>query len=161
MITSREGRPRGRRTDFAYFNDDGVLVAYRHENWKAVFCEMKKPGGFAVWYEPFTCLRIPKLFNLRMDPFERADIVSDQYDDWRIENAYLMGWMTMHAGAFLETFVDYPPSQPPASFTIDQIQRERRAQDPRESQKRGRQVGACAHLPVGAYRSWQVHLLPL
>jgi arylsulfatase len=114
--------PKGARTDFAYFNDDGILVAYRHENWKAVFCEMKQPGGFAVWYEPFTCLRIPKLFNLRMDPFERADIVSDQYDDWRIENAYLMGWMTMHAGAFLETFVDYPPSQPPASFTIDQIQ---------------------------------------
>jgi hypothetical protein len=122
---------KGARTDFAYFNDDGVLVAYRHENWKAVFCEMRKPGGFAVWYEPFTCLRIPKLFNLCMDPFERADIVSDQYDDWRITNAYLHGWLTMHAAAFLETFVEYPPSQPPASFTIDQIQEnvERRIQE--------------------------------
>ena len=54
-----------------------------------------------------------------MDPFARADIVSDQYDHWRLENAYLMGWMIMHAGVFLETFVDYPPSQLPASFTID------------------------------------------
>jgi arylsulfatase A-like enzyme len=115
---------KGARKEFAYFNDDGVLVAFRHENWKAVFCEMVKPGGFAVWYEPFTCLRIPKLFNLRMDPYERADIVSDQYDAWRVDNAYLMGWMTIHAGALLETFVEYPPSQEPASFTIDQIQRD-------------------------------------
>ncbi len=117
-------QPKGARTDFAYFNDDAVLVAFRHGDWKAVFCEMKKPGGFAVWYEPFTCLRIPKLYNLRMDPFERADVVSDQYDDWRITNAYLMGWMTMHAAEFLQTFVEYPPSQEPASFTIDQIARD-------------------------------------
>ncbi len=114
-------KPKGERTDFAYFNDDGVMVAFRHGDWKAVFCEMKSPGGFAVWYEPFTCLRIPKLYNLRMDPYERADIVSDQYDDWRVQNAYLMGWMTFHAAQLLETFVEFPPSQEPASFTIDQI----------------------------------------
>jgi arylsulfatase len=69
-------QPKGERTEFAYHNDDGVLVAFRHGNWKAVFCEMQKPGGFAVWYTPFTCLRIPKLFNLRMEPMERADISS-------------------------------------------------------------------------------------
>jgi arylsulfatase len=109
---------KGARTDFAYFNDDAELVAYRHENWKAVFREQKKPGGFPVWYEPFTDYRIPKLFNLRMDPYERADVVSNQYDKWRIENAYLMGWLNLKAGAFLETFAAYPPSQPPASFTI-------------------------------------------
>ena len=122
LLTGQQ--PKGARTDFAYFNDDGVLVAYRHDDWKAVFCQMEKPGGFAVWYTPFTCLRIPKLYNLRMDPYERADIVSDQYDDWRIQNAYLMGWMTFHAAEFLQTFVDYPPSQEPASFTIDQVQRD-------------------------------------
>ena len=83
-------QPKGERHEFAYFNDDGVLVAFRRDNWKAVFCEMRPQGGFRVWYEPFTCLRIPKLYNLRMDPFERADI-SDQYDDWRVQNAYLMG----------------------------------------------------------------------
>ena len=61
-------QPNGARTDFAYYDDDGVLVAFRHENWKAVFCEQKKPGGFPVWYEPLVCFRIPKLYNLRMDP---------------------------------------------------------------------------------------------
>jgi arylsulfatase len=118
-LTGQE--PKGKREEFAYFNDDGVLVAFRHGNWKAVFCEMTAPGGFKVWYEPFTCYRVPKIFNLRMDPYERADIVSDQYDDWRVKNAYLMGWLTMHAAEFLETFVEYPPSQEPASFTIDQV----------------------------------------
>jgi arylsulfatase A-like enzyme len=117
-------QPTSARTDFAYYNDDGVLVAYRHGDWKAVFCEMEKPGGFAVWYTQFNCLRIPKLFNLRMDPYERADIVSDQYDDWRVKNAYLMGWMTFHAADFIQTFVQYPPSQTPASFTIDQIEKD-------------------------------------
>lgn len=72
------------RTDFAYFDDDAELVAWRHADWKAVFREQPAPGGFAVWYEPFTEYCIPKLFNLRMDPYERADIVSDQYDDFRI-----------------------------------------------------------------------------
>jgi arylsulfatase len=121
-------QPKSARTDFAYYNDDGILVAYRHDAWKAVFCEMQKPGGFQVWYTPFVCLRIPKLFNLRMDPYERADIVSDQYDDWRVKNAYLMGWMTFHAANFIETFVEYPPSQPPASFTVDQIEKDVEAQ---------------------------------
>ena len=109
------------RTDFAYFDDDGDLVAYRHGDWKAVFEEQKKPGGFPVWYEPLTAYRIPKVFNLRMDPYERADVVSDQYDDWRVKNAYLMGWLNFKAAAFLQTFKDYPPSQVPASFTIDQV----------------------------------------
>ncbi len=112
------------RTEFPYFNDDAELVAYRYNNWKGVFREQPAPGGFAVWYEPFTEYRIPKLFNLRMDPYERADIVSNQYDDWRVKNAFLMGEITFHAAAFLETFVEYPPSQPPASFTVDQVEKE-------------------------------------
>ncbi len=113
----------GPRTDFAYCDDDGDLVAYRHGDWKAVFAEQKRPGGFAVWYEPLTVYRIPKVFNLRMDPYGRADVVSDQYDDWRIKNAYLIGWMNLKAAAFPQTFRDYPPSQAPANFTIDQVQR--------------------------------------
>ena len=59
-----------------------------------------------------------------MDPFERADITSDQYDDWRVKNAYLMGWMNLKAAAFLDTFKQFPPSQAPASFTIDQVQKD-------------------------------------
>jgi arylsulfatase A-like enzyme len=79
-------QPKSARKEFAYFNDDGVLVAYRLDDWKAVFVEMKHPGGFQVWQEPFTPLRVPKLLHLRMDPFERADIVSDQYFDWVVRN---------------------------------------------------------------------------
>ena len=115
------GKSKDPRTEFAYFDDDGELVAFRHGDWKAVFAEQKKPGGFPVWYEPLTVYRIPKLFNLRMDPYERADIVSDQYDDWRVKNTYLMGYVNLKAAAFLQTFKDYPPSQIPASFTIDQV----------------------------------------
>ncbi|AYC33061.1 arylsulfatase [Pseudomonas cavernae] len=109
------------RSEFYYFNDDGVLVAMRSGDWKTVFCEQRAPGGFAVWSEPFTCLRAPKLFNLRMDPYERADVVSDQYYDWLTKNAYLFAMATMKSAVFLETFVEYPPSQRPASFSIDQV----------------------------------------
>jgi arylsulfatase A-like enzyme len=117
-------QPKSAREDFAYFNDDGVLVAYRLGDWKAVFVEMKYPGGFQVWQEPFTPLRVPKLFNLRMDPYERADIVSDQYFDWLAHNDFKVFQLTSHAAAFLETFVEYPPSQEQASFSIDQIARD-------------------------------------
>nr|WP_315529322.1 arylsulfatase [uncultured Achromobacter sp.] len=112
------------REDFYYFNDDGLLVAMRFENWKVVFCEQKAPGGFAVWKEPFVCLRVPKVFNLRMDPYERADIVSDQYNDWLTKNAYLAFIGSAKAGEFLQTFIDWPPSQNPPSFSTDQVQKE-------------------------------------
>lgn len=121
-LTGQETK--GPRNDFAYFNDDGVLVAYRLGDWKAVFVEMKYPGGFQVWQEPFTPLRVPKLYHLRMDPFERADIVSDQYFDWLVRNDFKIAQITMHAAGFLQTFIEYPPSQEPASFSIDQIARD-------------------------------------
>jgi arylsulfatase A-like enzyme len=115
---------KGERQEFAYFNDDAELVAYRLGDWKAVFAEMKYPGGFNVWQEPFTPLRVPKLFNLRMDPFEQADIVSDQYFDWFARNDYIDAQIVSHAAVFLQTFLEYPPSQEPASFSIDQIARD-------------------------------------
>jgi hypothetical protein len=78
-------------------------------------------GQLAIWENPFTCLRLPKMFNLRMDPYEHAEISGSLYDQWRAENGYLIFDATTKAAAFLETFVEYPPSQPPASFSIDQI----------------------------------------
>jgi arylsulfatase len=117
-------QPKSARQEFAYFNDDGVLVAYRLDDWKAVFVEMKHPGGFQVWMELFTPLRVPKLFHLRMDPYERADIVSDQYFDWLARNDFKVAQITSHAAVFLQTFIEYPPSQEPASFSIDQIARD-------------------------------------
>jgi len=107
------------RKDFFYFDDDGLLVAVRHENWKFIFCEQRKPGGYEVWSNPLTCLRIPRMYNLRMDPYERAELTSDQYNDWQVHNAYLMFQGGMVAQAFMDTFKDYPPSQLPQSFTID------------------------------------------
>ncbi|MCY1279660.1 hypothetical protein D9M71_71510 [compost metagenome] len=132
----------GARNEFYYFNDDGDLVAMRFGDWKAVFCEQRKPGGFEVWSEPFVCLRIPKLFNLRMDPFETADIVSDQYNDWLVRNAYLIGMATMKSSQFLQTFVEWPPSQRPASFTIDQV---RKAVDAKIAEKMKQQQAAQQH----------------
>ncbi len=113
--------PNSARQDFYYFNDDGNLVAYRYKDWKIVFCEQREPGGFQVWANPFTCLRAPKVFNLRMDPYERADIVSDQYYDWLAQNAYLIQYGVWRVAPFLETFKEYPPSQRPASFSVDQM----------------------------------------
>lgn len=112
------------REDFYYFNDDGLLVAMRYKNWKAVFCEQQAPGGFAVWKDPFVCLRVPKLFNLRMDPYERADVVSNQYYDWLVKNDYLVLAASVKAAKFLQTFIEWPPSQRPASFSVDQVQAE-------------------------------------
>lgn len=114
-------QPKSARNEFFYFNDDGNLVAYRYDNWKIVFCEQRRPGGFEVWANPFTCLRAPKVFNLRMDPMERADVVSDQYYDWLARNAYLIQYGVWKVAPFLGTFKDFPPSQRPASFSVDQM----------------------------------------
>jgi arylsulfatase A-like enzyme len=116
-LTGQEAR--SPRRDFFYFDDDGLLVAVRHENWKGVFCEQRQPGGLQVWQNPLTCLRTPQLYNLRLDPYERADFTSDQINDWRVHNAYLLFQLGMVASEFMETFKEYPPSQEPQSFTID------------------------------------------
>ena len=89
------------------------------DNWKFVFCEQRAPGNLNIWMEPFACLRLPKIYNLRMDPYERADITSDQYIDWLVNNVYLNVQGTIHGAGIMETFKEYPPSQAPASFTVD------------------------------------------
>jgi arylsulfatase len=105
---------------FIYFSDDGDVLGIRFDNWKAVFMEQRTPGTMQVWAEPFVPLRLPKLYNLRTDPFERADITSNTYFDWLIDSAYLVLAASTVVGEFLETFKDFPPRQRAASFTIDQ-----------------------------------------
>jgi arylsulfatase len=108
------------RPGFIYFDDDGDLVALRWNNWKIVFMEQRAPGTLRVWAEPFVPLRVPKLYNLRTDPYERADITSNTYYDWLLDRAYLVFAAQVLVTQFLETFQKFPPRQKPASFTIDQ-----------------------------------------
>jgi arylsulfatase A-like enzyme len=115
-------QPNGARKEFIYFNDDGDLVALRYGNWKVVFEEQRATGTLRIWAEPFTKLRVPKIFNLRSDPYERADITSNTYYDWLMsDGAGVFIAAPPVVGQFLATFKDYPPSQRPSSFSIDQI----------------------------------------
>jgi arylsulfatase A-like enzyme len=109
------------RQEFFYFSDDGDLTGLRYDNWKAVFAEQRMRGTLAIWGEPFVHTRIPKLFNLRADPYERADVTSNTYWDWYLNHVYLLVPMQTYVGQFLATFKEFPPSQKPASFTIDQV----------------------------------------
>jgi arylsulfatase len=108
------------RKGLVYFSDDGDVLGLRFDNWKLVFMEQRCAGTLQIWAEPFVPLRIPKLFNLRTDPFERADITSNTYYQWLIENAYLVMAGTNVIGEFLQTFAEFPPRQKAATFTIDQ-----------------------------------------
>jgi arylsulfatase len=108
------------RQGFIYFDDDGDLVALRFDNWKVVFMEQRAPGTMRVWAEPFVPLRLPKVYNLRTDPFERADITSNTYYDWLIDHGAIVFASQAIVTQFLATFKDFPPRQKAASFTIDQ-----------------------------------------
>jgi arylsulfatase len=110
------------RNEFFYFNDDGDLVAFRYDNWKIVFMQQRQPGTLAIWGEPFVTTRIPYLYNLRTDPYERAEITSNTYWDWYIDRVFLLVPAQAIVAEFLQTFVDYPPRMKAASFTIDQVQ---------------------------------------
>jgi len=109
------------RKEFFYINDDAQLVAIRYQNWKVVFCEQKTPGTLDIWAEPFVCRRLPKLFNLRSDPYERADITSNTYYDWTMQRAYLFVPAQAFVQQFIGTFKDFPPRQKPSSFGVDQV----------------------------------------
>jgi arylsulfatase len=108
------------RQGMVYFSDDGDVLALRYDNWKVVFMEQRVQGTLQIWAEPFVALRVPKLFNLRTDPFERADYTSNTYYDWFLDNDYLALAATFIMTQFLDTFVEFPPRQKAASFTIDQ-----------------------------------------
>jgi arylsulfatase len=109
------------RKEFVYFSDDGDLMALRYDNWKFVYAQQRAEGTFAVWVEPFVKTRMPMIFNLRTDPYERAPITSNTYWDWMLERTYLRDYSTRIIRDFLNTFKEYPPRQKPASFTIDQL----------------------------------------
>jgi arylsulfatase A-like enzyme len=95
--------------------------ALRYRDWKMVFMEQKTVGTFRVWMDPFVPLRVPLIFNLRRDPYERAEITSNTYYDWLLDRAYLLVPAQAFVGEFLKTFIEYPPRQKAASFSLDQV----------------------------------------
>lgn len=109
------------RNEFFYFSDDGDLTSLRFDNWKFVFAEQRATGTLQIWAEPLTRLRVPKIFNLRMDPYERADLTSNTYYDYVLDHAFLLIPAQEYVAKFIATFKDYPPRQKPASFSIDQV----------------------------------------
>jgi arylsulfatase-like protein len=108
------------REHFFYVSDDGDLTALRYDNWKLVFKEQRCPGTLKVWAEPFTDLRVPKIFNLRTDPYERADITSNTYYDWLLDHAFMAIPAQAYVAQMLQTFAEFPPRQKSASFNLDQ-----------------------------------------
>ena len=111
----------GPRVEFFYFSDDGDLLALRYGNWKMHFKVQDQAGTMRIWQREFENLRIPYLFNLRTDPYERATITSNDYWNWYIRHVFLLVPAQDVVGKFLATFKEYPPRQKAASFTIDQV----------------------------------------
>ncbi|MCF8064052.1 MAG: arylsulfatase, partial [Desulfarculaceae bacterium] len=109
------------RQEFFYFSDDGDLTGLRFDNWKFVFAEQRTRGTLQIWAEPYVHLRIPRLFNLRADPYEKADVTSNTYWDWYMDHVFLIIPAQQYVGKFLATFKEFPPRQKAASFTIDQV----------------------------------------
>jgi arylsulfatase len=111
------------RSEFIYLNDAAEVVAIRVGDWKAVYLE-NRAKQLQVWREPFIQLRLPLLFNLRRDPFERAQENSNTYHDWMIDRAYVLGPMQFVASQFLLTLKDFPPSQTPGDWSLQSLERQ-------------------------------------
>jgi arylsulfatase len=109
------------RDSFLYINDDQELVALRYDNWKAVFMEQRVNGTLEIWANPFTTLRFPKLFNLRTDPYERADVTSNTYYDWVMDRIYLFVPAQAYVGNYLATFKEFPQRQKAGKFNLDAV----------------------------------------
>jgi hypothetical protein len=109
------------RNFFFYVSDDGDLTAMRFDNWKFVFLEQRTRGTLRVWIDPYIELRTPKIFNLRTDPFERAEETSNSYYDWMLSRAYLLIPAQQFVAQMVQTMVEFPARQEPASFSVDKV----------------------------------------
>ncbi|MEQ9453416.1 MAG: arylsulfatase [Phycisphaeraceae bacterium] len=111
------------RKSFIYTTDGGKVAAVRVGDWKAVYLE-NRAHQLQVWREPFIELRLPLIFNLRRDPFERAQHNSNTYHDWVIDRAFMLGPMQVVAMQFLETLKEYPPSQTPGDWSLSTVEKQ-------------------------------------
>ena len=112
---------KGPRHEIFYFADTGELTALRYDDWKMIFLEQKEYNTLRAWIEPWTPLRVPLITNLRRDPYERAHVTSNTYLDWMMDRIFLLVPAQKYVGNFLATFLEFPPRQKPASFSIDQV----------------------------------------
>ena len=118
-LTGKE--PTSPRKFFIYFTDEGDVAALRYDNWKILFMEQRVTGTLKIWQDPFVTLRAPYIFNLRTDPYERAQITSNTYYDWMFRHIYMLVPAQAIVGEFLATFKEFPPRQKAASFSLDQV----------------------------------------
>jgi arylsulfatase len=118
-LTGRD--PKSPRKLFLYFTDEGDVAALRYDNFKIAFLEQRAQGTMQVWAEPMVPLRLPKMYNLRTDPYEFADITSNTYWDWIFDHAFILVPAQALVGEFLATLKEFPPRQKAASFSIDQV----------------------------------------
>src|SRR5262249_17211014 len=109
------------RKEFFYINDDAQFVALRYENWKMVFCEQKVPGTLEIWAAPFVCRRLPKMFNLRLDPYEREVVACNPCYGGTWPRAFLIVPAQERGGNFVEALRAFPPRQKPSSFSVDEV----------------------------------------
>ena len=110
----------GKRQEFFYWTDDGNLAGLRYDRWKLVFLE-QRAEGLSVWENPLIPLRFPKLFDVKADPFERAQTDAGEYSRWRVEHAFALVPAQAYVAQHLQTYVEYPPRQRPGSFALDQV----------------------------------------
>ncbi|KPA21562.1 Arylsulfatase precursor [Shimia sp. SK013] len=115
------GEDAGPRDEIFYFSDDGDLTALRYQDWKMIFLEQRQYTTLRAWAEPWTELRVPLIFHLRRDPYERAYRTSNTYYDWLIDRVFLMVPAQQYVAQFLATFQEFPPRQKAASFTLEQV----------------------------------------
>jgi arylsulfatase A-like enzyme len=128
------------RKNFFYVSDDGDIMAIRFGDWKTVLME-QRAKQLDCWVEPFVRLRTPKIFHLRRDPMERADLNSNTYWDWEIEHVYLLYEMQAIVASQIDEFVKFPPRQKPASFNLDEVMR--KLVEAQHAAQEGVQAGAA------------------
>ncbi|MBA4014122.1 MAG: arylsulfatase [Phenylobacterium sp.] len=117
-LTKGEKSP---RKGFIYFTDEGEVAGLRMDNWKVVFMEQKAGGTLEIWERPFVTGRIPRLYNLRTDPYEFADITSNTYWDWYLDRAFILVPCQDIIGDYLETMKEFPPAQRAGSFNLEKV----------------------------------------
>jgi arylsulfatase len=108
------------RHEFFYWNDEGQLVGLRYDNWKIVFME-QRAKGFSVWQDPFVPLRVPKIFNLRSDMYERGDTDANNWKTWMIHRIFLLVPAQKYVSAYLESFKEFPQRQKPGKFNLEDV----------------------------------------